>query len=54
VWSVILMNPLTANPAIAVQYARQVREAEQRTTRRHDRAVRAARAARIALQRAGR
>jgi hypothetical protein len=53
VWSVILMNPLTANPAIAIQYARQVREAEQRTPR-HDRAVRAARAARIALQRAGR
>jgi hypothetical protein len=48
------MNPLTVNPAIAIQHARQVRETELRTTRRSDRAIRAARAAREALLRAGR
>ena len=47
------MNPLTANPVIAIQYARQTREQELRTARRNDRAIRAARAARAALQRAG-
>jgi hypothetical protein len=47
------MNPLTVNSAIALQHARQVREAEMRTTRRRDRAIRAARAARDALERAG-
>jgi hypothetical protein len=52
-----VMNPLTVNPAIAIQHARQVREAEwrasERRTVRSDRAIRAARAARTALQRAG-
>jgi hypothetical protein len=47
------MNPLTVNPAIALQYARQVREVEMRTPRRRDRATRASRAARVALERAG-
>ena len=48
------MNPLTVNPAIALQHARQVREAEMRGLRTSDRAIRAARAAREALQRAAR
>jgi hypothetical protein len=51
---VIVMNPLTVNPVIALQHARQVREAELRTTRVYDRAIRAARSARAALERAGR
>jgi hypothetical protein len=46
------MNPLTVNPAIVLQNARQVRETERRTTRRNDRAIRAARTARAALERA--
>jgi hypothetical protein len=49
------MNPLTINPAIAIEHAhRQAREShttDRRTSGRVDRAIRAARSARAALER---
>ncbi len=48
------MNPLTANPVIAIAYARAEHERdERRRSGRRDRAISAARAARNALSRAG-
>jgi hypothetical protein len=51
------MNPLTINPAIAVDNALRSGPddtvARRRRTRRSGRAVHAARAARVALERAG-
>lgn len=51
------MNPLTVNPAIAVDHAlrsgREIRTAHARRVRRATRAASAARTARAALERAG-
>lgn len=51
------MNPLSVNPAIAVQHALrsedEARIVHARRIRRSDRALHAARTARTALQRAG-
>lgn len=46
------MNPLTVNPAIALQHARQVAREDAARQVRCDRAVSAARRARQALERA--
>jgi len=52
-----VMNPLTVNPAIALDHALRTvpegKDAHPRTARRAGRAVHAARSARVALERAG-
>ncbi|MEP9363065.1 hypothetical protein ABLE68_08890 [Nocardioides sp. CN2-186] len=46
------MNPLTVNPAIVLQHARQVAREDAARHARRDRAVSAAQRARAALERA--
>ena len=48
-----VMNPLTVNPAIVLQHARQVAREDAARHARRDRAIRAAQRARAALERAG-